>query len=205
MRVAPLKGDCVICQAPDPTRQAINAAIWPGEAMIRSATYRAAAVDVARTSGVPGFAKLNVKTVTRHVEHIEASWRELPPNGQVQGVEAPVKGDFISLVDQSGRLGAKVMNALEKLIDENPAVVATLMTKEAISIAKLGLTAATAGENARLKSRQQKIDVMAIFAQGSGHLPPVPPGAIDDEDDVPLDVLRAALDGERRQLAERNE
>ena len=40
MRAAPLKGDCLICQAPEPTRVAINAAIWPGEGMVRAATYR---------------------------------------------------------------------------------------------------------------------------------------------------------------------
>lgn len=199
MRAAPLKGDCIVCQAPEPTRVAINAAIWPGDAMIRLANYRAEAVHVARESKVPELARCNVKTIARHVEHVEASWRDVPPGEDLRDNEAPVKTDFVSVVEQGSRLGAKAMAALEGFIDEHPEFLATMMTKEAISLAKLGLVSATAGENSRLKRNQQAIDVMAVFAASSGHLPPPP----DDDLTPPVDVLRAALHAERRLLAER--
>lgn len=201
MRAAPLKGDCLICQAPEPTRVAINAAIWPGEGMMRSVTYRADGVDVARNSKVPNLERCNVKTITRHAEHVEESWREIPANGRMRPDEVPVKGDFASLVEQGGRLGAKALTALEAMLDTNPEVAAVLMTKEVISMAKLGVGAATAGEASRLKRNQQAIDVMAIFATGSGHIPAAP--LEDDFDEPPADVLKAALHEERRLLAER--
>lgn len=201
MRVAPLASDCIVCWAPEPTRVAINAAIWPGEAMIRSATYRAAGVQVARTSGVPGLAKCNPKTITRHVDHVESSWREITAKQSARGDEVPVKGDLTSLVDQGGQLAGKAMDTLDVWLGGGQ-----LEPKDVIAIAKLGVSAATTGEKIRLASRQQKIDVLAIFAASSGHLPPMPIGGpTDDEDDVPIDVLRAALTDERRQLADRNE
>lgn len=205
MRAAPLKGDCVICQAPEPTRVAINAAIWPGDGMLRAVSYRADAVDVAQSSGVPSLAKCNVKTVTRHADHIESSWREVPANGRLRPDETPLKADFASLVERGSRLSAKVMDALESMVDNNPDLVAMLMTKEAISMAKLGLGAAVAGETSRLKRNQQAIDVMAIFAASSGHVPPSASTAEPEEGEElpPIDVLRAALGEERRQLAER--
>jgi len=202
VRAAPLKGDCVICQAPEPTRVAINAAIWPGDGMMRSVTYRADGVEVAQTSGVPELAKMNVKTITRHAEHIEASWREVPQNGRLHADEAPVKADFLSVTDLGARLGALGLKAMGDAIEQDPMAWALLRPKETIAAAKVGLTASVAAENSRLKRNQQAIDVMAIFAMSSGHAPVIP---TDELDDVPLDVLRAAIGDERKQLAARNE
>ena len=84
MRAARKKGDCIICQAPDPIWVAVNVAIWHEGSVIRTANYRAAgaraAGQVART--VPGadrYSELDPKTITRHADHIEDSWRRSPP------------------------------------------------------------------------------------------------------------------------------
>lgn len=203
MRYAPLKGDCIICQAPEPTRVAINAAIWPGEAMIRHVHYRAQAVDVAKTSKVEELAKLNVKTVNRHVEHIEASWREVDVRDTPLPNEVPVAHGFADLVDLGARLNAIATQGLIDSISRNPEAWAAVSPKETIAAAKLGLTATVAGENSRLKRNQQAIDVMALFAQSSGHVPSPPDP--DDGDEPPLEVLRAAISEERRLLADRTD
>lgn len=200
MRAAPLKGDCLICQAPEPTRVAINAAIWPGDGIARAVDYRAAAVRVAHDSGVPRLATLEAKTITRHADHIEASWREVGPSDRFRAGEVPVATDFASVMDGNARVGAKATGLLEKLIDEHGEMLVVLNPKLVLGISQLGMKAAEVRESSRLKQNRQLIDLTAIFGVSSGHAPPVPS---DGEEEADLEDLRATLDTERKLLAER--
>ncbi len=201
MRAAPLKGDCLICQAPEPTRVAINAAIWPGDGIMRSATYRADGMRTARDSGVPRLATCDPKTITRHADHIEESWREVRPTDQWRQGEVPVTTDFAGVMDSNTRVGMKATALIERLLDEHGEVMAVMQPKFVLDVAaKLGMRAAETREASRLKRNQQAIDVAAIFGLGSGHFAtPREPG--EQEGDV-VD-LRDELDVERKLLAER--
>jgi hypothetical protein len=201
VRAAPLKGDCLICQAPESIRVAINAVIWPGEGVARSVSYRADAVRVGQESGNPSLATLNVKTITRHAEHIEESWREIGPGQTFRAGEVPVATDFSSVMESGARLGAVGLKALGDALEQDPELWVNLRPKETIAMTKLGLGAVVARETSRLKKNQQVIDVMAIFAAGSGHLPSR--GSAEDETEDEIDTMRAAISAERALLAAR--
>lgn len=198
MRAAPLKGDCLICQAPEIIRVAINAAIWPGEGIARSVSYRADAVRVAQESGNPKLANLNVKTITRHADHIEDSWREIGPGQTFRTGEVPLVTDFASVMEAGARLGAVGLKALGDALEADPELWVNLRPKETIAMTKLGIGAVVARETSRLKRNQQAIDVMAIFAAGSGHIPSS--GSANDERDTDVAAMKADLAEERRLL-----
>jgi len=199
MRSAPLKGDCVICQQPEAIRVAVNRAIWPDDLM-RSTSYRAAGVRACKQMGGPN---IEVKTVTRHADHIEASWREVEPGERLRDNEVPVAADFASVTTSGAELGEIVKQGLKELVSKDPMAFAAFRTKEAIAIAKLGLQSATAAEGARLKRQQQAIDVIALFGVSSGHIRPA--GEPDDaEDGEVLEDLRAEVATERGLLAANN-
>lgn len=203
MRAAPLKGDCIVCQAPDPSRVAINAAIWPGAGMVRSVTYRADGTEVARRSGVPSLATCDPKTIGRHAEHIEESWREIRPGQEWRQGEVPVSTEFAEVMDTNTRVGMKATHLLERLLDEAGEIYAVTQPKLVLDIAtKLGMAGASTQEGSRLKRNQQKIDVLAIFGLSSGH---VRPPREEAEQEGEIDDLRAELNAERKVLAARAE
>lgn len=192
MRVAPLKGTCKICQAPEYLRLAVNAAIWSSDG-IRHATYSANAMAILSACGVPELESIDRKTVRRHADHVEDSWREVATNGTLEDDEVPVSSDFVSVTNLGARLGAKALMRLERSLD-------VLDAKDTIAVAKVGLHAANVREQARLKRNQQQIDVMAIFALSGGHIK----GSMDEgPDDGELAELHRELDDERRLLADR--
>lgn len=199
MRAAPLKGDCIVCQAPEPIRIAVNRAIWSDDGSIRSATYRAdgarAARQVART--LPGAERylvaLNPKTITLHAEHIEESWQEVTPGEPLRDDAVPVSVGFADVMDDTTRLGQKVLARFEAYIDAG----GTIAAKDAINVVKLGVGAASTKEASRLKGNQQKIDVIAIFAMSSGH---TRPPRSEDEQIATITELRDELDTERKLL-----
>lgn len=208
MRAAPLKGDCVICQAPEAIRIAVNVAIW-GDGVVRAVDYRSrgrraanqAAQTVEDAKVRERYLELDPKTITRHADHIEASWREIDPGEQLRGDEVPVSTDFGSVMEAGARVGMKVLAGVEQLVDRDPLAFAALRTKEAIALAKLGLGAAGTREQARIKRNQQAIDVMAIFAASSGHVRP--PDSGHEEDVASLEELRSEVSQERVLLAAR--
>jgi hypothetical protein len=209
MRAAPKKGDCVVCQAPDAIRVAVNAAIWHEGSIVRTANYRAAgaraASQIAMTLGPDAdrYSELDPKTITRHADHIEDSWREVMAGDRLADDEVPVVAhEFGSVMDAGADLGMLSMKGLRELITADPLAFAALRTKEAISIAKLGTVAAGAKETSRLKRNQQKIDVMAIFAASAGFMPSGE-GAAADDAAVVVD-LRAEIAQERSLLEARN-
>lgn len=201
MRAAPLKGDCLICQAPEPTRVAINAAIWPGDGMVRAVTYRADATEVARTSGVPSLAACNPKTIARHADHIEDSWREIKPNEAWRSGEVPVSTGFADVMDSNTRVGMKATGLIERLLDDHGEIMVVLEPKWVLDVAaKLGMGGADRREKSRMARNQQAIDVAAIFAMSSGH---VRAPQAEGEQEAEVVDLRAELVAERKLLTER--
>ena len=211
MRAARLKGDCVICQSPEAIRRAVNAAIWHEGSVVRVANYRAdgarAASPVAHTMPegpeADRYTTLDPKTITRHADHIEESWREVQEGEVLAPAEVPVLHEFGDVMDAAAGLGMMSMGGLKDLIAADPVAFAALRTKEAISLAKVGVVAAGTKENTRLKRNQQKIDVMAIFAASSGHLPPIG-GSVADDAEATVEDLHAEVDAERKLLEARN-
>ena len=201
MRAAPLKGTCLVCQAPEPTRVAINAAIWPGDGIMRSVTYRSDGTNVARGSGVPSLATCDPKTITRHADHIEASWREIQPGGAWRSGEVPVQTDFASVMESNTRVGARATELIGKLLEEHGELMVVMEPKFVLDVAaKLGMGGAEKRESSRLKRNQQAIDVVAIFAMSSGHIKA--PRA-DNEQAADIEDLRAELNAEKLLLTER--
>lgn len=206
MRAAPLKGDCIICQAPEAIRTAVNRAVWP-EGSMRAANYRSAGVRAASqaataTADASGrYDDLDPKTITRHADHIEESWREIMPGERLTENEVPLATDFSSVMEAGAELAMMTMGGLRTLVRQDPVLFAAVRTKEAIAISKLGIQASTAKETSRLKRNQQAIDVAAIFGLSSGHLrhQRTPDG--DEEDASELDDLKAEVADERRLLA----
>jgi hypothetical protein len=200
MRAAPLKGDCKICQAPEPTRLAINMAIWPAEGIVRHAEYRARAVAAGLASKPP--LAMDPKTVTTHAEHIEASWRELAPGDRWRAGERPLTHDFTSVMDANVRVGARATELIGWLLEEHGDVMAVFQPKFVLDVAaKLGVGAAEKKEAARLKNRGQgEINVLAIFAASAGYARA--PGD-DAERAATMVRLKADIAAERKLLAER--
>jgi hypothetical protein len=90
------------------------------------------------------------------------------------------------------------MDGLRRVIAQDPIAFAALRTKEAISIAKLGVVAAGAKETSRLKRRGQNIDIMAIFGASAGFMPRGEASAAEDA--VTVDDLRTEVAEERKLL-----
>lgn len=214
MRAAPVKHDCVICIAPELIRRVVDIAIWPEGGIVRSANYRSAGARAASQAAmsmppVDGkedpraarYSELDPKTITRHADHIEESWREFEPGETLRPDEVVIATDFGSVTEQMARVGMLAAGGLSTLIGQDPVRFAALFPKEAIAASKLGLQAAGVKEASRLKRNQQVIDVAAIFAASSGHHRPVDSGG--DEDEASLDDLRGELAEERKQLAAR--
>ena len=200
MRAAPRKGDCVICQAPEDTRVAINAAIWPDESLMKAVGYLRVAIEIAQASGVEALARLNHKTVLRHVEHIEASWREVRRGDQWRPEEVPLATDFAGVMDANITVGVRATELLRWLLEEHGDVMAVFQPKLVLDVAtKLGVGAAEKKEAARLKGRGQALDVLAIFAASAGYVRG--PGRAEVAAELP--ELRAELAEERRLLAAR--
>lgn len=211
MRAARLKGDCVICQAPEAVRKAVNAAIWHEGSVVRIANYRAAgcraASQIAMTMPegpeADRYTSLDPKTITRHADHIEESWREVIEGDVLEPEEVPILHEFGDVMDKAASLGMLAMGGLRDAVSRDPEGFAWLKTKEAIALAKVGVVAAGAKENTRLKRNQQKIDVMAIFAASSGHLAPVG-GTVAEDAEASIADLHAEIDAERSLLEARN-
>lgn len=209
MRVAPKKGDCVICQAPETIRVAVNAAIWHEGSVVRTSNYRAAgcraAAVVSSTMPEPDrsrYADLDPKTITRHADHVEETWREVMAGDRPADNEVPiVVHEFGSVMDTATDVAMLSMRGLRDLIATDPTAFAALRTKEAISVAKLGVVASGSKEASRIKRNQQKIDVMAIFAASSGHIKRE--GIEAEEVSATVEDLRAELADERKLLAAR--
>jgi hypothetical protein len=160
-----------------------------------------AASQVAVTIGPDAdrYKELDPKTISRHADHVEESWRDLPAGERLEDGEVPIAHDFGNVMDTGAELGMMSMRGLRDVIRRDPEAFAALRTKEAVSIAKLGIAAASSKETSRIKRNQQAIDVMAIFAHSSGFLPSLDTDQ-DDEARDSVDAMRGEVAAERLAL-----
>jgi hypothetical protein len=193
--VAPLKGDCVVCQQPEKVRLAVNTAIWPdGERRARTYRAKGAAAYVAMTGE-----RINVKTVTRHAEHVESTRRAVTrdtPMDEDRHERPVVATDFFSVADKASRVGMLALERMEQFLEGTEPVA----VKDAIAIARLGVAASAKGEDSRLKRGDQAIELMAVFASVSGFVPDV--GNVP-RNVTPVGDMKAAVVNERRRLMAR--
>lgn len=191
MRAAPLKGDCKVCQYPEALRLAVNGAIWTEDGT-RFATYIARAQAI--LAGFPEH-KIDRKTVMRHVDHVENTWRDVLSGEVVRPDEVPV----VSYGDAAATarfLGLRVLERAGELVN-HPNAHAILPPKDLVSIGNLAHKYAALEEQLRVKQRGQDADLIkAIFAASAGHI------AAAGDESADVDELRVTVAEERRLLTE---
>ena len=150
---------CLVCKLGQRQRQRVNGVIWDNEA--RTSDYRQAGVRV--YSAITGDV-LDPKTITKHAEHIEKTWRQPDADSPARGDEEPVFDiAYESLMDQAAALGASAMGRLSDRIEE-------MGDRELLGAAKLGVVARSQQEANRVAADNPQVQIMAIIGIASGHL-----------------------------------
>jgi len=189
LRVAPLKGDCSICQLDEGVRVRVNRAIWTERTGKRSPSYRADAQAIAAEVGV----RFDKKLVTRHAVHVEASWREPTKAAPASEREAALFAtDFVSVTDAASQLGMKAMDKLGARIASGD-----MEDRDLVAAAKLGVNAAGLRATVAMKRAELNLTAQAIFGIASGHLEE---HESEIKDVTPLGDLKAEVAAEREAL-----
>lgn len=186
-----LRGNCRICRLPGDLREEINAAIWPNGGMkSRSRTFAASAWRV----GLEHAVVFDKRTVARHADHVEKSWRTITPATPPSGSEVEVFDVGLDAVtDRAAQLGARAMGRIVQRIP-------VMEDKDLVAVAKMGVSAVERREALRIKDRRPNINLLAVFGLVSGHVP-------DSEREIeehPVALLEAELDAERQAYAVRD-
>lgn len=185
---APKKAGCKVCTIPQPGWSEVNAAVWDNQE--RRTDYAAAGTRACAAQGTP----VNIKTLVKHVEHIEASWHsglQYPPTSREHSV-FPV--DYVSLTERAARMGSDAMQHLTERLDG-------METKDLIAVAKLGIGARQHERGIEAKDRRShEKNVIAVFGFVSGHMD-IP--EVEVKDVTPIGEMRTAFEEERRRLEER--
>lgn len=190
--VAPLKGDCRICQQTERIRLAVNTAIWP-DGETRAPEYRAR--GAATFSGLTG-EKIDPKTITRHADHVDETRRAVTtaaPMDEDRHERPVVATDFFTVAEKASRVGMLALGRMEAVLENGD----DINVKDAIAIAKLGVSAAAKGEDARLKRGDQAIEMMAVFAAVSGFTPDIGTVPINV---TPPEQMKRSIADERKRL-----
>lgn len=193
--MAPRKRECRICQGLSPREvTVVNAVIWPeGPDHGRSRTYRADAVRAAAAQGL----EIEAKTVTRHAEHIEASWHTAIPDKPVPpGEVAVMPTDYDSVMSRMAGLG---MAAATRLAERVP----VMDDRELVSLAKTGLSAAAQREALRIRQQEGKaINSLAeaLFGLSGGVLREEDVPEVEVIDVTPPEVMLDEVRAERAAL-----
>jgi len=201
-QVAYRKSACKVCAAGTDVYQAVNAAVWDGKHPAienRTPAHRARGVDVMGAHNVI----VDVRAITRHAEHVEATARTTTPTKPQVGREVEVyPSDFEGVTDRYTQVGLQALERLGERVDE-------LDPKELVATAKLGLAASTnqkaaAQRDAALRKGVTQLDdprLMAIFLVGSGHAPEISEHQAINV--TPLSEMREAMRAERLELEAR--
>jgi hypothetical protein len=181
---------CKLCAEPQAVLGGLNKAIW-GEGMTRQRGYiRLAGEALAEHDLI-----VDQKTILRHADHVEATWRTETPRQPMTDEERPLT-EFGPVMDRISRIGLKAGAKLEELIDGD-----LLQGKELVAAAKLALNAQATKEMARLKQKGlPDMSVQAIFLIGTDVVELNPH---EVRNVTPASELRAEMDEERRLLEER--
>ena len=186
------KDECSVCALPDAALQDVNVAIWQGGTK-RTRYYRADGQRAAKRHGLT----IEVKTVTRHADHIESMWHKADGKQPASPGEIPVfPTDYESLVEKAAHIGYQAMDEVAKRISGGQDVE----TRDLVAIAKLGVDARSRQEANRIASRQPRLEFRAIFGLGAGRIELPEAEAIDV---TPLEELRSEVEAERALLAGR--
>lgn len=156
---------CLVCSLPPEKRREVNAAIWQGKSRVRD--YIAAGHRVyTEMAGKP----CDRKVITRHAEHIEATWRkatvEDPPTRREDAV---FPTDYETIVDTAARVGMKAMLELERKLEEDG-----IESRELVGIAKMGVVARAQQRASEIDAKRPHIMLTAVFGLASGHLAQLP-------------------------------
>jgi hypothetical protein len=188
----PSRRPCLVCALPTEKRQEVNAAIWDGKQ--RRLRYRAAGKRVYEAITRE---RIEVKSITRHAEHIEAAWREATPDDPMSGREQPVFAtDYESLTERAALAGAHAMNQLEARVLDG-----SLGDRELLGVAKMGLGARQQQRQLENDSKRPQIMLTAIFGMASGHIRELPEAEAHEVFDE--SQLKEAVQAERLLLTER--
>lgn len=187
--VAPLKRatGCKICSQTEAIVQQVNAAIWNADRQ-RVWAYRDRAMKVLKAeSGVD----IDVRSVARHADHVEMTWRIATDAKPANVNEKPVfPTDFNSLVDKMAVVSWKSADLMEVLVEQGAVPPEVL-----VSNMKVGIQAVAARRKSEDTQRGNNAPIsVAIFGVVSGHLD-TPAGEIKDV--TPVDDLMAAFEEER--------
>ena len=200
MKVAPRKTTsgyrsghgCVICDLTDEEMQRINAEVWDGVGQ-RTRGYRARGQSAYYT--ITG-KQLDAKTVTRHADHIEDTWRDVTPNAPAAAAEVPIfASDYKSITERAANLGVYAMTKLEQQVGRD-----RVEPRELIMMAKMGVTARANEEANRVAESRPTTNVSLIFGLAGGHLR----GEFPEHEAIDVTPERELLDeiaAERQALA----
>ena len=194
--VAPRKRACSVCR--DLTAEAaaeVNAAIWPEPGVaVRARDYRVAGQRAALAQGLD----VEAKTITRHADHIEASWREPTPKKPAGPREPRVfPTDFQSITTFAVEKG---MEALERIGERIP----EMDDRDLISVARMGQSASTQREALRLRQQETETAqglLAAMFGLGAGLLSDADIPEAEVIDVTPHESVEEMLDGVRSERA----
>lgn len=193
--VAPRKERCSICDQVPAVIAEINTAIWAQAGVdTRRQHYRADAQRVAKANGL----EVEVKTITRHADHVAATWHPATEKMPARiGDIAVHPTDYESVVTKAAAIGQQAMEQIARDLPEyEPKVV--------VAVAKMGVTAVShrAALDAR-KETDRTVDRLAaaLFGVQSGHMRDVPDMEIIDV--TPVEDLLEEVHAERALLEER--
>ena len=183
---------CIVCSLPHDQRTEVNAAIWQGRK--RVADYIAAGH---RTFAQVAGRTCDRKTITRHADHIEATWREASVDDPATRREAPVfPTDYESMVDRAAILGMQAMSHLELRI-----ATGELGDRELLGVAKMGVMSRAQQRATEVDASRPQVMLMAVFGLASGHLAHLP--ETEAITVIEEGSLRANVSEQRRLLEER--
>lgn len=183
---------CLVCALPPEQRQEVNAAIWQGRKRVPDYI-----VAGARTFTQLSGRRIDRKVITRHADHLEATWRTATASDPATRRESPVFPiDYESMVDRAADLGMQAMKHLELRI-----AAGDLGDRELLGVAKMGVTARAQQRATEVDASKPQVMLMAVFGLASGHLAQLPETeAIEVFEEGEL--IRGVRD-ERRLLEER--
>lgn len=202
MKVAPRKSKsgyrngigCKVCiSLDDEELQQLHTELWTGEGAERKRGYRANGMKAYKA--ITGD-DIDPKTITRHVMHVEDTWREVSATAPQAEVEMPVfPTDYKSMVDKAAGLSAKAMHKLEGRVEQG-----MVEDRDLISIAKIGVMAKGQQEANRVADKAPQTQIAVIFGLAGGHLAGELPEA-EVIDVTPEEELHHAIRQERQAIA----
>ncbi len=193
--VAPLKRatGCTICSQTEAVIQQVNAAIWSADrTRVWGYRDRAKKVLMAEVN-----VEVDVRTIARHADHTELTWRIATEARPANGNERPVFPlDFNSYVDRMATIGHAAAAKLEERLEHG-----WVEDEVLVSAMKVGAQAVAARRKSEDTQRGSSAPIsIAIFGVVSGHLETPPGEAIDV---TPVEELMDGLAAERELLEAR--